>query len=1105
MSIYDKYKKAGLIPFSFSIDEDKNGSKKLLNLPSHININKYDKAYIDKRKNGLGIRTGTKQKNNMFVIGFDVDKKDNKDGVKNGLTKWNELLKEHKFKSPDSINTPTQKTGNNGYHYLFLVTDDQLKIIGSSITDLIIDGIKYSIDVKASNQLLICEPSIYKGKFYKWLDDKTPSDIDILKMPSWIYDIIFKYRQNQNKENKLQEPQKTKDKKDKLQEPIKEIIYNDTNDAYIKYEPLLKCLNIARYDDLKNWVELGHIFFSLGVPFSYWDEMSKTSAKYREGECAKKWAKLKYNANSEKRLNWYARLDNPEKYNELKKTDNLKSLFNIASYNQIKINNKYLLNNENKLNDNNDILTNNINKFYNDDNIKSLVIKSCYGSGKTQLLKEYFTKYNPSRVLWLSYRVTYTDNIMDEFKNYGFQSYLNNDYDADKLILQLESLNNLKLSNIFEDEDAEDYNIIETVPKYDIIILDEIESLLKQFDSDKTFKNKNKETFDYLMNIINVSNKVICLDGDINERALKYLSFFGEYIFINNEYNYNERVFNFVSSDKKFEDELLEEVETVYNYNNVIRKSVKQNNDINIKLKELQQNKILLNNQLKAEKNKDNINDINDKLNILETEINETIKLINDLYDKKHISICSMSKTKSIIYKNLLENKFNDIKILLINGDTGDDEKKLLKEVNINIIHYDVFIYSPSVEAGVNITIPFEKLFCILSDGSVSQRSFLQMTARIRHLNNCNITLLNDSFKLNNCFSFWTFEELKECYKNNINYLSETQNILKNGIIETKYIMTNFDIIKIFNKQEMLNTHKFYFFQILLKMLDNKGIKYTIDNIKDAPNKKIDKSFIYEQLLNAPDIDQLTLSNIKTKKNKRIASGGDNKQLDKFFLKQALGVDVLDIDIIKEFNDKQLNILRYTHLIDINNIDKKNENYKTELRKALIINSFISGLGFSNIFDDKQLNENEYNDNIKTLLDNNDIFNNTNDIKSLFNMSKIKADLRTNKAVLGYINTILNNYFIKISSVRKRNNEGEMTNNYIIEHLNNIQEIIKYRQDRHIKIYDSSNMFKYDEETFIYKHLITKTEKIININDKDAKQDINIFNNLDFDIQFNDE
>lgn len=1037
MTIYDKYKKAGLIPFSFSIDQDKNGNKKLLNMPSHININKYDKTNIDKRKNGLGIRTGTKTKNNMFIIGFDVDNKENKKDVKNGFTKWLEMLKEHNFKSPESINTPTQKTGNNGYHYLFLVNDEQLNLIGSSITDLIIDGLKYSIDVKATNQLLICEPSTYKGKFYKWVDDKAPSDIDILKMPAWLYDIICKYKQPKQKEPKQKEPKQKEQK-----ELIQPIIYNDSDDVFKLYEPLLKCLNISRYDDLKQWVELGYIFFSLKIPFSYWDEMSKTSSKYQDGECAKKWAKLKYNANSEKRLNWYAKIDNPEKYNEYKKTDNLKSLFNIASYDQVKINNKYLLDNEHKLNNNDDILTQNINKFQNDDKIKSLVIKSCYGSGKTQLLKEYFTKFKPSRVLWLSYRVTYTDNIMDEFKTFGFESYLDNKYDADKLIIQLESLKNLKTSNIFEDFDDDEYNVYQTVPKYDIIILDEIESLLKQFDSNKTFKNKNKDTFDYLINIINVSNKVICLDGDINERALKYISFFGEHIFINNEYNYNERIFNFVSSDVKFDTELLDEVKKVY----------------------------------------DNNYDVNN-------------------LEKKHISICSMSKTKSIIYKNMLEETYDDIKILLINGDTGDDDKKLLKEVNTNIINYDVFIYSPSVEAGVNITIPFEKLFCILCDGSVSQRSFLQMTARIRTLNNNNITLLNDSFKNNNCFSFWTFEELKECYKNNINYLSETQEILINDTIQTKYIMTNFDIIKIFNKQEMLNSHKFYFLKILLQMLDNKGIKYTFDDVKEKPNKKNDKTCIYTEILNARDVDDKELYRLLQRQNKRDATESDKRDLDKHFLKLALGVDILDIDIIKKFSDKRENIERYSYLI---NIDKTAPNYETEKRKTLLINSFISGLGFSNIFDERKLDENEYNINIKNLLDDNDIFNNSNDVKSLFNMSKVKTDLRTNKAVLGYINSILSNYFIKISSVRNRNNKGELTNYYFIEHLNNIQEITKYRNDKNDNLNLGLNIFKYNEETFIYKHLIKQLDDNDNNIINDVQQ-IKCINKLDFNIYFNDE
>ena len=126
ITIYDKYKKAGLIPFSFKISSKANGKKELKNMPSFISIEKYDNVNINKNMGGLGVRMGTKQKNNMFVIGVDIDNKDDDDKYLNGLIKWNQLLKEHNFNSPDDINTPTQKTGNDGYHYLFLVNEEQI-------------------------------------------------------------------------------------------------------------------------------------------------------------------------------------------------------------------------------------------------------------------------------------------------------------------------------------------------------------------------------------------------------------------------------------------------------------------------------------------------------------------------------------------------------------------------------------------------------------------------------------------------------------------------------------------------------------------------------------------------------------------------------------------------------------------------------------------------------------------------------------------------------------------------------------------------------------------------------------------------------------------
>ncbi len=96
--------------------------------------------------------------------------------------------------------------------------------------------------------------------------------------------------------------------------------------------------------------------------------------------------------------------------------------------------------------------------------------------------------------------------------------------------------------------------------------------------------------------------------------------------------------------------------------------------------------------------------------------------------------------------------KHNDtLNILLIHGNSSDEIKKELKNIHENIIKYDIFIYSPTIEAGlyIDLTNTFNKLFFILSYGSCSQSAFLQMTARIRKLNNNNITILNKCFNNN--------------------------------------------------------------------------------------------------------------------------------------------------------------------------------------------------------------------------------------------------------------------------------------------------------------------------------------------------------------------
>lgn len=168
-----KYNEAGFIPFTLNIQTNDNGKKLLKNVPSFSNIdcNNYDE-YIDNKMNGMALRLGI---NNIVLI--DVDNKDDTDTVLNGMIKWHIMTKKRKF------NTPTQKTGNGGLHYLFKVSDDIFDKLPASITELNIDGQRYSIDFKSKNQFVIVEPTEYDGKNYQWtIDFKT----EIQEMPKWL-------------------------------------------------------------------------------------------------------------------------------------------------------------------------------------------------------------------------------------------------------------------------------------------------------------------------------------------------------------------------------------------------------------------------------------------------------------------------------------------------------------------------------------------------------------------------------------------------------------------------------------------------------------------------------------------------------------------------------------------------------------------------------------------------------------------------------------------------------------------------------------------------------------------------------------------------------
>lgn len=323
-----KYSENGFIPFTINIQHN-SGKKLLKNVPSFSTINSENYVnFIDDSMNGMAIRLGC-ESDNYYIVLIDIDNKEDNDSVLNGITKWNELIKKKK------INTPTQKTGNDGLHYLFKVSEEDFKKLPASITELSIEGQKYSIDFKGKNQFVIVEPSKYDDKYYKWTTDYT-TNIQIL--PKWIHDILLNNKPiKAAKSKKLPKDEVPvginedviisahKKEDDELSDNEKKYNY-----AYDDIEYLLSLLSSERSDNYDEWIKVGMCLYNIDKKnLILWQKWSKRNKKYKQGECEQKWKTFLKNKDTGLKIGsllLWCRNDNPieyKKYMRGLKTNNI--------------------------------------------------------------------------------------------------------------------------------------------------------------------------------------------------------------------------------------------------------------------------------------------------------------------------------------------------------------------------------------------------------------------------------------------------------------------------------------------------------------------------------------------------------------------------------------------------------------------------------------------------------------------------------------------------------------------------------------------------------------------------------------------------------------
>lgn len=373
----------------------------------------------------------------------------------------------------------------------------------------------------------------------------------------------------------------------------------------ITLDKLLQCFPPETYTTYNNWFRICYLIKHTNhtpAAFQLFYKYSRSVSQYAnisEQECLDKWNKIPFHPTFNFQILLHlARQANHNLFKTIKLpwidyTDN-------TLYTPITINSQYI--NYHTISP---YLTNsNPSTDYNTSNTPTiLAIKSPYGTGKTQFLANYFntiattdstSNTNPTNILFITSRVSLSYSLLNSFPE--FKHYQDKTIDIttqSKLIIQLDSIYKLTTHNspnkntIYLGEQENDiiqfllsHNIhdinpdpdinpnpninpnhhINTNPdtklhtKYDIIALDELESLLYHLSFNKLDTNR---IFNLLFHICSNASTIIAMDGDFGNRSYIFLKALAQQnklpTVIHNQYQPPNKHFIFTNNFKSFE------------------------------------------------------------------------------------------------------------------------------------------------------------------------------------------------------------------------------------------------------------------------------------------------------------------------------------------------------------------------------------------------------------------------------------------------------------------------------------------------------------------------------------------------------------------------
>lgn len=824
---------------------------------------------------------------------------------------------------------------------------------------------------------------------------------------------------------------------------------------------ILENLDIKRCETYQTWLNILISLKSINIDlYDIFDNFSKKTTikkQYNQRENLKIWNKT--NINKKYTINYLLNLlkeDNEIIYNKIinklkdnklendNKTKIMNQIKEFYDFNSIKNDNIDIIDLKDDDIINNQYLSKDLLNKYQD---KNLIIQSPMNSGKSTIIYQLIKKYHDENksILIITPRIKYgqftKSNIMKDlninFDIYDDQKFKNKSLTSDYLIVQSESL----------------CRIIKY--KYDLIILDEIKSILTRFSVDNYNCHSN-----YLKNSVKFESLIyncdryIAADGYINKFCIN----------------------------------------TLYNIN---KDKIDKNNKM----------KILINNNLNVKRDYTYFYD-EDKI-IKDIFISLTLGKKIVIYSSYKSTIENIKNTFNK-YKNdkdeLLYENFRNKTLISHHADEYKlEQKEIFNNLNEEWKKCDCLIYSGVISVGIDFNETHYDQMYILGRNINLVNDIIQSSLRCRKLTQNLLKIYIPNYnKNNNLYDISKdiiknkMDEKEEQFKNNNLKCKQLNPWLKDLIIDLEY------------EKKMNNIYFKNIFEYFLDRSKAKNIGL-LRYDKDIDLKKDKKELLTYDILISKKTEYMTgiknndfFSSLKNSNQKKI---NYSHELDKNNEKIEEEYDDIIQSIYKLYEDDKDNEENKNEIdIDTNMriIRKINDEidegligghmlYKNKLKSMLILENNIKNLSIEKKCDlIKYLDNNhlkKYYYNFKLF----ESFDNIIDIQKFINNKydnyiEITKNILEKNRIIENIKNILDIKQLYIKYIKFDKKEDE--NNYLINHENyNIDEnklnkSIKYIEDNKDEIIKIFDLDKYKMNERIDKNIESfKESKVNNYND----------------------